>query len=93
MTLKSSEKQSLKKNKGKIRKDLDRSSWSSVEQTKDFYQSAKITVAELREFKEHSDKTDEELEKIADALFDLAVVAMQIIKEDNKKEANNGNQS
>lgn len=78
----------MKKNKGKSQVRVDLSSESSIEETKDFYKSARITVDELREFKEHSDKTDEELEKLADALFDLAVVAMKIIEEENKKKPN-----
>ena len=75
----------MKQNKGKNQVRVNLSSESSIKETKDFYKSAKITVDELRKFKEHSDKSDEELEKLADALFDLAVVAMKIIEEENKK--------
>ncbi len=77
----------MRKNKEKIKTGFDRYSESSFEETKDFYKSARITVDELREFKEHSDKTDEELEKLADALFDLAIVATQIINQENKKDS------
>ena len=42
-------------------------------------------MAELKKLEELSDKTDEELEELADALFDLAVVAMEVIKEENQK--------
>ena len=81
----------MKRNKGKSQVRVDLSSESSIQETKDFYQSAKITVVELRKFKEHSDKSDEELEKLSDALFDLAVVAMKIIeKENNKKPDSHG---
>ena len=75
----------MKKKKGNIIKGIELTSpRSSVEEAKDFYQSAKMTIGELRKFKENSDKTDEELEQLADGLFDLAVVVIKIIEEEER---------
>jgi len=58
---------------------------SSNDESTDFYKSAKITVEELKKYKQLSGMTDEELEQLSDAVFDLGMVAMNIIKEDTKK--------
>ena len=47
----------------------------------DLYAHAKITVEELRELPELEGMSEEELEVLADGLFDLAVAAQKIIIE------------
>lgn len=56
----------------------------SNEQTyRDFYLRSKITIDELRQFQGFEIKTEEELKKICDDLFDLAVLYQQIYIELN----------
>jgi hypothetical protein len=47
----------------------------------DLYKESKITVKELRQLPELEGMSDEELEVLADQLFDLAVAAQKIIIE------------
>ena len=47
----------------------------------DLYKESKITVKELRELPELEGMSEEELEVLADGLFDLAVAAQKIISE------------
>ena len=49
----------------------------------DFYKASKITVEELREFEVYKNCSDEELQKLSDELFDLALVAQKLIIEEN----------
>jgi hypothetical protein len=49
----------------------------------DFYKASKITVEELREFEAYKGWSDDELQKLSDKLFDLAIVAQKIIIEEN----------
>jgi hypothetical protein len=50
---------------------------------KDFYLKSKITVEELKQFPGFERMTEEELIKICDDLFDLAVLYQQIYIEQN----------
>ncbi len=50
---------------------------------KDFYLRSKITVDELKLFPSFGNRNEEELTKICDALFDLAVLYQQINIEQN----------
>jgi len=43
------------------------------------YEETKLTIDELRQFKELDNLSDIELKKIADDLFDLACVAYQVV--------------
>ncbi len=43
----------------------------------DYYVHTKLTIAELRQFPELGDKSDEELLVIADRIFDLAILAQK----------------
>ena len=56
----------------------------SNEQTyRDFYLRSKITVDELKLFPAFENRNEEELTKICDDLFDLAVLYQQISIEQN----------
>jgi hypothetical protein len=56
----------------------------SNEQTyRDFYLRSKITVDELKLFPAFENRNEEELKKICDDLFDLAVLFQQINIEHN----------
>ena len=50
---------------------------------KDFYLRSKITVDELKLFPAFENRNEEELAKICDDLFDLAVLYQQISIEQN----------
>ena len=49
----------------------------------DFYLETKLTVDDIRQFEEFENLSDEELQEISDAIFDLAVTAQKIIIETN----------
>jgi ribosomal protein L29 len=51
----------------------------------DYYESAKLTLEELRTFKELKGMTDKELEKFRDDLFKLALFADRIVRESKGK--------
>lgn len=50
----------------------------------DYYQKAKITPDELKQFPALRSKTDEELDIIADNLYDLAVLFQKISIEEHE---------
>jgi hypothetical protein len=52
---------------------------------KDFYLRSKITVDELKQFPGFESRTEEELIKICDDLFDLGILYQRIYLETNEK--------
>jgi hypothetical protein len=51
---------------------------------RDFYTKSKITTEELRRFSGFENRTEEELIKICDDLFDLSILYQQIMDETNE---------
>jgi hypothetical protein len=47
----------------------------------DYYNNAKLSIDELKQFEELKELSDEELEEISDQLFDLAIVSLGVIKD------------
>jgi hypothetical protein len=47
----------------------------------DFYKEAKLTIEEIRQFKEFENLSDEELHDLSDNIFDLASIALKMITE------------
>ncbi len=45
----------------------------------DVYSKNKLTAEEIRQFKEYENLSDEEIEKIANKIFDVAIVAIRSI--------------
>lgn len=49
----------------------------------DLYKETKLTKDEIRQFKGCEGLSDEDLERLSDEIFDLAIVAQKIITEQN----------
>lgn len=56
-------------------------SYESTNDYYDLYKEAKLTLEEMRTHPETKDMTDEQLETLADELFNLAITAQKIIFE------------
>lgn len=49
------------------------------------YAKTRLSIEEIRKHKEFEHLTDEELDKIADSIFDLAIEALKVTSQQNEK--------